>query len=194
MGGQDKLGARHAVLVQEGYKIQEYGVVVENLYGQIEIPASLIVLVRHRAIGNDDFFDLSYGGGLASDSVIAKATGQDSKSGLHLVFRPRFFEGRLGPGQHHVLVHADKGDLGIKRSYLIEHHSGGIRNGKKYKAASPGGISMGVLGPDQYDAQLDFDVGKKYACLGLGTAGVVLMDEDTDMVAVARNRSWPWSA
>lgn len=78
-------------------------------------------------------------------------------------------------------------DLGIKLSYLIEHHSGGIRNGKKYKAAIPGGISMGVLGPDQYDAELDFDVGKKNDCLGLGTAGVVLMDEDTDMVAVARN-------
>ncbi|MFP3345603.1 NADH-ubiquinone oxidoreductase-F iron-sulfur binding region domain-containing protein, partial [Halomonas sp. SIMBA_159] len=31
------------------------------------------------------------------------------------------------------------------------------------------------------------DIGKKYQCLGLGTAGVVVMDEDTDMVMVARN-------
>ena len=46
---------------------------------------------------------------------------------------------------------------------------------------------MGILGTDQYDAVLDFDIGKKYGCLGLGTAGVIVMDEDTDMVAVARN-------
>ncbi len=78
-------------------------------------------------------------------------------------------------------------ELGIKMSTLIEEFCGGIRNGKKYKAAIPGGISMGVLGPDEYDAMLDFDVGKKHNCLGLGTAGVMVMDEDTDMVMVARN-------
>jgi NADH-quinone oxidoreductase subunit F len=79
--------------------------------------------------------------------------------------------------------------LGLKMSELIEKYGGGMRGGKKYKAAIPGGISMGVLGTDQYHAELDFDIGKKYACLGLGTAGVVVMDEDTDMVAVARNIS-----
>ena len=46
---------------------------------------------------------------------------------------------------------------------------------------------MGILGTDQYDAVLDFDVGKKYGCLGLGTAGVIVMDEDTDMIAATRN-------
>ena len=77
--------------------------------------------------------------------------------------------------------------LGIKMSALINDYCGGMRGGKKYKAAIPGGISMGVLGPDQFDAELDFDIGKKYGCLGLGTAGVIVMDEDTDMVGVARN-------
>jgi len=66
-------------------------------------------------------------------------------------------------------------------------HCEGMRGGKKSKAAIPGGISMGVLGTDQYDAALDFDVGKKYGCLGLGTAGIIVMDEDTNMVSVARN-------
>ena len=78
-------------------------------------------------------------------------------------------------------------ELGIRMSDLIERLGGGMRGGKRYKAAIPGGISMGILGPDQYDAELDFDIGKKYGCLGLGTAGVIVMDEDTDMVAVARN-------
>jgi NADH-quinone oxidoreductase subunit F len=78
-------------------------------------------------------------------------------------------------------------ELGIKMSDLIEKYCGGMRGGKKYKAAIPGGISMGILGTDQYDAELDFDIGRKYGCLGLGTAGVIVMDQDTDMVAVARN-------
>lgn len=78
-------------------------------------------------------------------------------------------------------------ELGIRLSELVETYCGGMRNGKKFKAAIPGGISMGVLGTDQFDAELDFDIGKKYNCLGLGTAGVIVMDEDTDMVAVARN-------
>jgi NADH-quinone oxidoreductase subunit F len=46
---------------------------------------------------------------------------------------------------------------------------------------------MGILGPDQYDAEMDFDIGRKYNVLGLGTAGPTIFDEDTDMVAVARN-------
>jgi NADH-quinone oxidoreductase subunit F len=62
-----------------------------------------------------------------------------------------------------------------------------MRGGKKYKGAIPGGVSMGILGPDQFDAELDFDIGRKYNVLGLGTACPTLFDEDTDMVAVTRN-------
>ncbi|MCX5661277.1 MAG: NADH-quinone oxidoreductase subunit NuoF [Planctomycetota bacterium] len=78
-------------------------------------------------------------------------------------------------------------NLGIKISELVNTYGGGIRGGKKLKAIVPGGISMGVLSADQYDTELDFDIGRKAACLGLGTAGVIIMDEDTDMVPVARN-------
>jgi len=75
----------------------------------------------------------------------------------------------------------------VKVSELIENHCGGMRRGKKFKAAIPGGISMGILSTDQYHAELDFDIGRKYGVLGLGTAGVIVMDEDTDMVAMLRN-------
>ncbi|MEM9372195.1 MAG: NADH-quinone oxidoreductase subunit NuoF [Planctomycetota bacterium] len=78
-------------------------------------------------------------------------------------------------------------ELGIPLRKLVEDFCGGMRNGKKYKGAIPGGVSMGILGPDQYDAELDFDIGRKYNVLGLGTAGPTVFDEDTDMVAVARN-------
>jgi len=62
-----------------------------------------------------------------------------------------------------------------------------MKNGRKFKGAIAGGVSMGILGPDQYDAEMDFDIGRKYSVMGLGTACPTIFDEDTDMVAVARN-------
>ena len=78
-------------------------------------------------------------------------------------------------------------ELGIPLRKLVEDYCGGIRGGKRYKGAIAGGISMGVLGPDQYDAEMDFDIGRKYNVLGLGTACPTVFDADTDMVAVAHN-------
>ncbi len=78
-------------------------------------------------------------------------------------------------------------DLGIKLSKLVNDFCGGMRGGKKYKGAIAGGVSMGILGPDQFDAEMDFDIGRKYDVMGLGTACPTIFDEDTDMVAVARN-------
>lgn len=78
-------------------------------------------------------------------------------------------------------------DLGISLTTLIEDYCGGVRGGKKAKGAIPGGVSMGVLGPDQLDAALDFDIGRKCEVLGLGTACPTIFDEDTDMVMVTRN-------
>jgi NADH-quinone oxidoreductase subunit F len=78
-------------------------------------------------------------------------------------------------------------ELGIPLRVLVEELCGGVRGGKKFKGAIAGGISMGILGPDQYDAEMDFDIGRKYNVLGLGTACPTVFDEDTDMVAVARN-------
>ena len=78
-------------------------------------------------------------------------------------------------------------DLGIPLSTLVNDHCQGMRDGKKFKGAIAGGVSTGVLGPDQFDAPMDFDIGKNYNVLGLGTACPTIFDEDTDMVAVARN-------
>jgi NADH-quinone oxidoreductase subunit F len=78
-------------------------------------------------------------------------------------------------------------ELGIPLRKLVEDYAGGMRGGKPYKAAIPGGVSMGILGRDQFDAEMDFDIGRKYNVLGLGTACPTLFEEGTDMVAVARN-------
>jgi NADH-quinone oxidoreductase subunit F len=99
--------------------------------------------------------------------------------------------GSAGPKLMGVSGHCNKPgcyeeELGIPMGKLIEKYAGGVKGGK-YKSAFHGGISMGVLGTDQYDAPLDFDIGKKYGVLGLGTACVTVMNDTTDMVAVARN-------
>ena len=78
-------------------------------------------------------------------------------------------------------------DLGIPLRTLVEEYCQGMRGGKRFKGAIAGGVSMGVLGPDQFDAEMDFDIGRKYHLLGLGTACPTIFDEDTDMVAVTRN-------
>ncbi|MCH8343652.1 MAG: NADH-quinone oxidoreductase subunit NuoF [Planctomycetes bacterium] len=78
-------------------------------------------------------------------------------------------------------------DLGIPLRKLVEDYCGGMRGGKKFKGAIAGGVSMGALGPDQFDAEMDFDIGRKYQVMGLGTACPTIFDQDTDMVAVARN-------
>src|ERR671920_1242012 len=65
--------------------------------------------------------------------------------------------------------------------------SGGMKGGR-HKGTICGGISMGVLGPNQLDIKLDFDdVRFRGGCLGLGTAGMIVMNEHTDMVKALRN-------
>jgi NADH-quinone oxidoreductase subunit F len=78
-------------------------------------------------------------------------------------------------------------DLGIPLRKLVDTYCGGMRGSKRFKGAIAGGVSMGILGPDQFDAEMDFDIGRKYDVMGLGTACPTIFDEDTDMVAVARN-------
>lgn len=100
--------------------------------------------------------------------------------------------GSYGPKLYGVSGHVTRPgvyeeSLGISLKDLVETYCGGMRGGKKYKAAIAGGVSMGFLGTDQYEAELDFDIGRRYNVLGLGTAGMVLMDEDTDIVAMTRN-------
>jgi len=78
-------------------------------------------------------------------------------------------------------------ELGITLDYSINKLGGGMKGGA-YKAAICGGISMGVLGTNQLDIKLDFDdVRFRGGCLGLGTAGMIIMNEHTDMVRALRN-------
>lgn len=75
--------------------------------------------------------------------------------------------------------------LGFPVRRMIEEVGGGIRNGKKMKAFIPGGSSCPVLtGEEAWDLTMDYDSMAKAGTM-LGSGGVVIMDEDTDMVRVA---------
>ena len=67
---------------------------------------------------------------------------------------------------------------------LIYEYAGGMRDGKPLKAVIPGGSSSPVLTADQIDTPLDFE-SMAAAGSSLGSAGVIVMDETTDMVRVA---------
>jgi NADH-quinone oxidoreductase subunit F len=78
-------------------------------------------------------------------------------------------------------------ELGITLDFAINNLAGGMKGGK-HKGTICGGISMGVLGPNELDIKLDFDdVRFRGGCLGLGTAGMIVMNEHTDMVDALRN-------
>lgn len=75
--------------------------------------------------------------------------------------------------------------FGITPREIIFNIGGGIRNDKKFKAVQIGGPSGGCLTENQLDEPLDFDNVKKLGVI-VGSGGLVVMDEDTCMVEVAR--------
>ncbi|MCS6977922.1 MAG: NADH-quinone oxidoreductase subunit NuoF [Gemmatales bacterium] len=77
--------------------------------------------------------------------------------------------------------------LGVTARQLIEEHGGGVWKGRKAKAVVPGGISMGFLSESELDTPLDFNGPTKVGCLGLGTAAVIVIDDQTSMVDVLYN-------
>jgi len=76
--------------------------------------------------------------------------------------------------------------LGINLLELIEEYGGGIPEGRKIKAVSPGGSSSAVFSADELDIAMDFDTVAAAGSM-LGTAGVTVMDETVSMIKVAQN-------
>jgi NADH-quinone oxidoreductase subunit F len=65
---------------------------------------------------------------------------------------------------------------------LIYNVAGGIRNGKKLKALVPGGSSTPILRADQIEGvSMDADSLRTAGSM-MGTAGMAILDEDTDIV------------
>ena len=75
--------------------------------------------------------------------------------------------------------------MGTTLREIIYDIGGGIKGGKEFKAVQIGGPSGGCLISADLDVPLDFDSLKAKGAM-IGSGGLVIMDEDTCMVEVAR--------
>lgn len=79
-------------------------------------------------------------------------------------------------------------EMGIPLKELIEKHCGGVRGGwDNLKAVIPGGSSTPMMPKSVCDTiNMDFDSLREVGT-GLGTAGIIVMDQSTDVIyAIAR--------
>jgi len=75
--------------------------------------------------------------------------------------------------------------MGITLRQILFDVGGGIMNGRKFKAVQIGGPSGGCLTEEHLDLSMDFDSLEAAGAM-VGSGGLVVMDEDTCMVEVAR--------
>jgi len=98
-------------------------------------------------------------------------------------------EGHPGPVLYGISGHVNKPGVyelpsGVPVLDLINEVAGGMRGGKDLKALIPGGSSTPVLRADQLEGVTMNADSLRDAGSMMGTAGMVVMDEDTDMVDV----------
>ena len=75
--------------------------------------------------------------------------------------------------------------MGMTLRQIIYEIGGGIRDGKAFKAVQTGGPSGGCIPAEHLDEPVDFDrLGELGSMMGSG--GMIVMDEDTCMVNMAR--------
>jgi NADH-quinone oxidoreductase subunit F len=100
--------------------------------------------------------------------------------------------GSYGPKLYNISGHVNKPGtfeipLGITTRELLEKYGGGVWKGRKAKGSIPGGISMGIMTEKEFDVPLDFNGPGKVGCLGLGTAAVIIFDDQTSIIDVVWN-------
>ncbi|MGQ9524102.1 MAG: NADH-quinone oxidoreductase subunit NuoF [Armatimonadota bacterium] len=75
--------------------------------------------------------------------------------------------------------------MGTTLRQIIEEIGGGIKGGKKFKAAQTGGPAGGCLPASMLDTPVDYESLTRAGSI-MGSGGLIVMDEDTCMVDVAR--------
>ncbi len=75
--------------------------------------------------------------------------------------------------------------IGTSLKDIIFKYAGGMKKGKKFKAVIPGGMSAPVLTADEIDINMDFDSLVEAKSM-LGSAGVIVIDEETSMLDVLK--------
>ena len=109
--------------------------------------------------------------------------------------------GSYGPKLYTIAGHVNEPKcvelpMGVTCRDLVEKHGGGVWKGRKAKSVNPGGLSMGFIDCNlklkdsdltEYDIPLDFNGPGRVGCLGLGTAAITVVDDQTSMVDVLHN-------
>jgi len=75
--------------------------------------------------------------------------------------------------------------MGMTLKEIIYDIGGGIKDNKKFKAVQTGGPSGGCIPAEMLDLPIDFETLTKAGSM-MGSGGMIVMDEDTCMVDVAR--------
>ena len=75
--------------------------------------------------------------------------------------------------------------MGMTLRQIIYDIGGGIRGGKAFKAVQTGGPSGGCIPAEYLDEPVDFDRLTELGSM-MGSGGMIVMDEDTCMVSVAK--------
>jgi NADH:ubiquinone oxidoreductase subunit F (NADH-binding)/(2Fe-2S) ferredoxin len=75
--------------------------------------------------------------------------------------------------------------MGVTIRELVFDIGGGIPNGKKFKAVQIGGPSGGCVPAEYLDTPIDYESLKKLGTI-MGSGGVIVLDEDTCMVNLAK--------
>ena len=88
----------------------------------------------------------------------------------------------VGKLQNTGLVEAP---MGMKLGDIVFNIGGGIPDGKKFKAVQTGGPSGGVIPGSLLDTPVDYEELSKLGAI-MGSGGMIVMDEDTCLVDVAR--------
>jgi NADH-quinone oxidoreductase subunit F len=100
--------------------------------------------------------------------------------------------GSYGPKLYGISGHVNRPGLyelplGIPCRELIEEYGMGVRKGRRVKAVVPGGLSTGVMTEAELDTPMDFNGPLRVGCLGLGTAGAIVLDETYSMIDFLHN-------
>jgi NADH:ubiquinone oxidoreductase subunit F (NADH-binding)/(2Fe-2S) ferredoxin len=75
--------------------------------------------------------------------------------------------------------------MGISLREIVFDIGGGIKDGKRFKAVQTGGPSGGCIPAEMMDLPIDYDTLARAGSI-VGSGGMIVMDEDTCMVDVAR--------
>jgi len=75
--------------------------------------------------------------------------------------------------------------MGTSLHTIVNEMGGGVENGRAVKAVQTGGPSGGCIPADRFDSPVDYEALAQLGSI-MGSGGMIVMDEDDDMVDVAR--------